>query len=36
VGGTLLLDEIPSFEVDLLLSLFESSLPLFEVLKLTL
>jgi hypothetical protein len=35
VGGAFLLDEIPSFKVDLSLSLFESSLPLFEMSKLT-
>jgi hypothetical protein len=36
VGGTLLLDEIPSFKVNLSLSLLKTSLPLFEVSKLTL
>jgi hypothetical protein len=36
VGSVLLLDEVPSFEVYLLLSLFETSLPLVEVSKLPL
>jgi hypothetical protein len=36
VGGVLFLDKIPSFEVYLLFSFFESSLPLFEVSKLPL
>jgi hypothetical protein len=36
MGGMFLLDEVPSFKVYFLFSLFEASLPLIEVSKLPL